>query len=175
MPEPGSLPRSLRALVALLVVAAPAIANGPGPQSAGGADSARSAPTPADSIASARLIQPEDLARALADTTSERPMVLQVGFKVLFRSGHIPGSRFIGPGSKPEGVVALTQALAKIPRSHEVVLYCGCCPWADCPNIRPAFRAAQRMGYRNVRVLYIAKNLQHDWVEKGLPVREGDQ
>jgi len=26
-----------------------------------------------------------------------------------------------------------------------------------------------------VRVLYVAKNLQHDWVEKGLPVSQGDQ
>jgi hypothetical protein len=101
--------------------------------------------------------------------------VLQVGFKVLFRSGHIPGSRYIGPASKPEGLAALKRVLQKIPRGQAIVLYCGCCPWADCPNVRPALRAARRLRSGNVQVLYMGKNLQHDWVEKGLPVSQGDQ
>ena len=92
-----------------------------------------------------------------------------------FRSGHIPGSRYIGPASKPEGLAALKRALHKIPREQAIVLYCGCCPWADCPNVGPALHAAQELRSGNVRVLYVAKNLQHDWVEKGLSVSQGDQ
>jgi rhodanese-like protein len=168
-------PRPLWMLVTLLVGAALAISARPAVQAAVEADSVRPAPPRADSIAGAQLIQAEDLARALADSTSEPPEVLQVGFKVLFRSGHIPGSRFIGPASKPEGLAALRRALAKLPRTRELVLYCGCCPWRDCPNVRPALRTAQRMGFRNVHVLFIARNLQHDWIDKGLPIREGDQ
>jgi thiosulfate/3-mercaptopyruvate sulfurtransferase len=170
-------PRPVWTLVSLLVVAAAAraIAGGPGPQATVGTGSTGSAPPPMDSVAANQLIQPAALARALADSSSARPEVLQIGFKVLFRGGHIRGSRYIGPASKPEGLAALTRALAKIPRSRDVVLYCGCCPWADCPNVRPAIQAARRMGFRRVRVLYIAKNLQRDWIDKGFPIGEGDQ
>jgi hypothetical protein len=139
------------------------------------ADSPRSVPALADSTAAGQLIQPEALARLLADSTARQPAVLQVGFKVLFRSGHIPGSRYIGPASRPVGLAALKRALRKIPREQAIVLYCGCCPWADCPNVGPALHAAQELRPANVRLLYVAKNLQHDWVEKGLPARQGDQ
>lgn len=145
------------------------------PRAGAAAESPRSALTLADPPAPRQLVQPEDLARLLADTTARRPAVLHVGFKVLFRSGHIPGSRYIGPASKPEGLAALKKALRKIPREKAVVLYCGCCPWTDCPNVNPAFRAAREMRFNDVRVLYIAKNLQDDWIDKGLPVSEGDQ
>ncbi len=101
--------------------------------------------------------------------------MLQIGFKFLFQGGHIPGSRYIGPASKPEGLAALKQALRKIPRAQPVVLYCGCCPWADCPNVRPALQAAREMGLNNVRVLYVARDLRRDWIEKGLPVSKGDR
>jgi hypothetical protein len=30
------------------------------------------------------------------------------------------------------------------------------------------------MGFKDVRVLDLARNLQHDWVDKGLPVVDGD-
>jgi thiosulfate/3-mercaptopyruvate sulfurtransferase len=165
--------------LAAVAIALPALINRPvfgepGPRARGGEDSLRLASSLTDPPQPGQLIQPEALARALADTTAKRPVVLQVGFKVLFRAGHIPGSRFIGPASKPEGLAALQQELRKIPREQAVVLYCGCCPWADCPNVRPAFRAARKIGFTDVRVLNIAKNLQHDWIDQGLPVVEGD-
>jgi hypothetical protein len=56
-----------------------------------------------------------------------------------------------------------------------VVLYCGCCPWADCPNVKPAYQAARESGRTDVRVLHVARNLQKDWVEVGLPSAEGDR
>jgi thiosulfate/3-mercaptopyruvate sulfurtransferase len=164
----------LAALLLCVATALPGIAGSASP-AATGADSLPTSPTPADTITADRLVQPEALARLLADSTARQPVVLQVGFKVLFRSGHIPRSRYAGPGSKPEGLAALKQALIGIPRQQAVVLYCGCCPWTDCPNVHPAFQAARAMGFRNVRVLFVAKNLQHDWVDKGFPIREGDK
>ena len=162
-------------VIALVVLSALPVFGAVGSRTDADADSPRSVPALADSLAAGQLIQPEDLARLLANSTARQPAVLQVGFKVLFRSGHIPGSRYIGPASKPEGLAALKRALRKIPREQAIVLYCGCCPWADCPNVGPALHAAQELRSGNVRVLYIAKNLQHDWVEKGLPVSKGDQ
>jgi thiosulfate/3-mercaptopyruvate sulfurtransferase len=123
--------------------------------------------------AAVQVIQPEDLARSLAGKAAQRPLLVHVGFKYLFQIAHIPGSRFAGPGSKPEGLTAMKLALVRISREKPVVLYCGCCPWADCPNVHPAYRAAREMGFKDVRVLLIAKNLQHDWIDKGLPIEKG--
>lgn len=162
------------ATIAMLVVTTLPATGGSATRAGSHADSLPSAWIPGDTTAADQLIQPEDLARLLADSTARRPAVLQVGFKVLFRSGHIPRSRYIGPGSKPEGLAALKEALRGSSRQQPVVLYCGCCPWTDCPNVRPAYRVAREMGFKNVRVLYVAKNLQHDWIDQGLAISQGD-
>ena len=127
-----------------------------------------------DTSIAAHLIQPEQLALALKHP-GPRPTLLQVGFRVLYRSGHISGSRYVGPGSKPEGLAALDSTLRSLPKAQRIVLYCGCCPWQDCPNVRPAFREASKLGYHHVEVLFVRKNLQEDWIARGFPMREGDQ
>ena len=136
-----------------------------------------SAPAPAQSVtpAPAQLIEPADLARLLSDTSNLRPEVVHVGFPILFRSGHITGSRHIGPASTPEGLQALKEALRAIPPEYSIVLYCGCCPWADCPNVRPALQLAQELGRDDVKLLHLPRNLQRDWIDQGLPTSRGDQ
>lgn len=170
----GSIRTGIKSLLALLVLAMLPLFGNSSPR----AEAGKVPPSPdsaiVDSIARGQLIQPADLARLLADSTTQQPVLLQVGFKVLFRTGHIPGSRYAGPASKPEGLVALKLALRRVQASRPIILYCGCCPWTDCPNVRPAIRAAREMGSRNVRVLYIAGNLQRDWVDKGFPIVQGD-
>jgi hypothetical protein len=113
---------------------------------AAGSDTGVEALAPANTVTptAAQLIEPADLARLLSDTSSRRPEVLHVGFPILFRSGHITGSRHIGPASTPEGLQALKQALRGIPQRRSIVLYCGCCPWVDCPNVRPALQPQER-------------------------------
>ncbi|HET7224288.1 MAG TPA: rhodanese-like domain-containing protein [Candidatus Eisenbacteria bacterium] len=158
-------------LASALAFALALVACGPRPAHARCAAPMRMAP---DSIGAASLIQPAALNRMLALPAARRPALLHVGFKVLYRGGHIPGSRYAGPTSKPEGMKALHDALAPLPRTRTVVLYCGCCPWQDCPNVRPAYRAARALGFRNVRVLYVAKDFEHDWADAGLPVAKGE-
>ncbi len=111
------------------------------------------------------LIQPPELAARL----SEKPAVFQVGPNVLYRSRHIAGAQYAGPGSKPEGIALLKAAVEKMPRDREIVLYCGCCPWEKCPNIQPAFDALRQMGFTHVKALYIAENFKTNWVDKGYP------
>lgn len=131
-------------------------------------------PAPAaKAVPEASLIHATELAAALAGPTAQRPVVLHVGFHVLYKSGHIAGSRYIGPASKPEGLQALRDAVRKLPRTKPVVLYCGCCPWTDCPNVRPAYAAMASTG-RAVKILYVAKNLQTEWIDAGLPTASGD-
>jgi hypothetical protein len=133
------------------------------------------APAQAVEPAPAQLVEPADLARLLSDTSSLRPEVLHVGFPILFRSGHISGSRHIGPASTPEGLQALKEVLRTIPRGRSIVLYCGCCPWADCPNVRPALQLAQELGRDEVKLLHLPRNLKRDWIDQGLPTSRSDQ
>jgi len=169
--------RQLPSIVAPLLVAACALALGaghPGSDSTGTARTQAADSAHADTLAARDLIQPGDLGKLLAGPAAKRPTLLQVGFKVLFRSGHITGSRYVGPASKPEGLATLEQVLRPMPRQGPLVLYCGCCPWTDCPNVHPAFRMARAMGFKNVKVLFVAKNMQNDWIDEGLPTSEGD-
>ena len=98
--------------------------------------------------------------------------MIHVGFPVLYRAAHIAGSEYAGPGSKPEGIEALKKAVAGQPHNREIVLYCGCCPWDKCPNIRPAFAALHQMGFTNVKVMMVPENLKADWIDKGYPTEK---
>jgi len=53
------------------------------------------------------------------------------------------------------------------------VIYCGCCPWSHCPNVKSADDALRAMGFIHVKVLYISNNFGADWVDKGYPVGKG--
>lgn len=134
-----------------------------------GAPSANSA----FSIPQAQLIQPADLNRMLTAKTGDKPLVLQVGSRVLFQQAHIVGSEYTGPGSQPEGLDQLKKRVSSLPKNKLIVLYCGCCPWGRCPNVAPAYKLLQSMSYTNVKVLYIANNFGSDWVEKGYAVEGG--
>jgi hypothetical protein len=121
----------------------------------------------------AALISPQALLAQLKEPAARRPVVLQVGFDFLYRGAHIPGAIFTGPGSTAAGIAALKRAAARIPRTREVVIYCGCCPMNKCPNIHPAFDALSSMGFRQLKVLNLPDDFARDWVEPGYPVVKG--
>ena len=123
------------------------------------------------SAADIDLIQPDQAVKKIGGA-----LVIHVGFPVLYRSTHIPGSIYAGPGSKDEGIADLKKAVASQPRTREIILYCGCCPFDKCPNIRPAFAALRGMGFTHVRAMMLATNLKTDWIDKGYPIdKRADQ
>lgn len=128
---------------------------------------------PARTLGPGDTIQPAELAQALADSAAVHPKLIHVGFDPLYRSGHIPGSAYAGAASKAGGIASLKDILKSVPASEPIVLYCGCCPWTDCPNVRPAFQAAIASGHDHVRVLFITKTLEHDWTDQGYPTVKG--
>lgn len=128
---------------------------------------------PASSIPSAALIQPAELAASLKDGKAPRPLILQIGFKILFAEAHISGAEYVGPGGQDEGVQALRTRVAKLSKGEPIVLYCGCCPWTRCPNVAAAYDELHALGFTNVKVLYIAENFGADWVERGYPTDKG--
>ncbi len=120
-----------------------------------------------------QVIQPAALAARLPDAASGKPAILYVGPGVLYRSKHIPGAVFAGPTGTAKGMAVFRDAAANVPRTAEIVIYCGCCPWDQCPNIRPAFNALVEMGYKEAKVLALPTSFHKDWIEKGYPVETG--
>jgi len=123
---------------------------------------------------SAQLVQPADLARELTNAKgANRPVIVFVGPRALFEGAHIPGAVFHGSGMSEQGLADLKAWAKSLPRSSNVVIYCGCCPWDRCPNVRPAFVALRDMGFKRLRVLVILTNLSVDWIAKGYPIEKG--
>ncbi|MFZ0519085.1 MAG: hypothetical protein WAM20_18695, partial [Acidobacteriaceae bacterium] len=122
----------------------------------------------ADPWTAAQAAQPSQLTTALSK--GAKPIILQVGFQVLYKSKHIPGSIYAGPASTPEGLEALKHAVRRLPKNADIYLYCGCCPIDKCPNIRPAFETLKAMGFRHLHVIMLPTSFGKDWVAHGYPV-----
>ena len=147
---------------------------------AGGCRSEAAGPAATASAAAAEpqaggpvLIQPAELVNILKSPKAQKPLVIQVGFYVLYVQAHIPGSEYVGPASSPEGLQMLRQRVASLPRTQPIVVYCGCCPWSQCPTVGPAYQMLRGMSFTNVKALYIARNFGVDWVQLGYPVARG--
>jgi len=128
----------------------------------------------AATIPESALIQPAALVATLQGSAGVKPLILQVGARVLFVQAHIPGSEYVGPGEEDAGLRALRARVAKLPRNTSVVIYCGCCPWDHCRNIGGAFAALQSLGFTQVKVLYLESDFGSNWVDRGYPVARGE-
>jgi rhodanese-related sulfurtransferase len=97
-----------------------------------------------------------------------------VGVRFLYKEAHIAGAEYIGPALKDEGLAQLRQRVRSLAHNKAIVLYCGCCPWDRCPNVQPAYKALQALGFTQVKVLHIEHNFGTDWVNKGYPTAKGE-
>ena len=118
------------------------------------------------------LAQPPELTAQLAGKGA-RPAVFMVGPNVLYRSKHIPGSVFAGPGNSEAGLDMLKTEAGKLPHDREVVVYGGCCPWDRCPNVKPAVDLLKQMGFAKVKALYLGTGFKADWLDKGYAAEAG--
>lgn len=128
----------------------------------------------ASQIAPSHEISVEDLVKILQSSKAPKPLLIHVGSHVLYTQAHIPGSEYIGPGSDPAALDRLRARVQSLPRNKFIVLYCGCCPWTHCPNMKPADDALHSLGFTNVKSLYIPNNFGTDWVAKGYPIAKGE-
>jgi len=127
-----------------------------------------------DPWSKAQVLQPADFAVELGNTKGESaPTIVYVGFRTLFEGGHVPGASYHGTASTEKGLAELKKWIATLPRATNLVIYCGCCPFDHCPNIRPAYTALHEMGFTHVRVLVLPTSFAVDWVEKGYPMQRG--
>jgi thiosulfate/3-mercaptopyruvate sulfurtransferase len=128
-------------------------------------------PGAAVNIPQSVLIQPADLANDIK--AGKAPVILQVGFSVLYQQAHIPGAIYAGPGNKEEGIDNLKTQAKNLDKSKALVIYCGCCPWEKCPNIAAAWKELTAEGFKNLKVLYLPANFGENWADKGYPVVRG--
>jgi hypothetical protein len=118
------------------------------------------------------LVKPDQVAKQVRDSSPDKPLVLFVGFPVLYRAAHIPDAVLAGPASTPDGLAKLKNAASTLPRNRKLIVYCGCCPFVKCPNVKPAYRVLREMGFSQIQVLELDQNFHTDWVMKGYPVKK---
>jgi len=123
---------------------------------------------------SAQVVEPPDLVREIAAGGANKPVVVCVGMRTYFKNAHVPGAVLHGPAMSQAGLDDLKNWADGLPRSANLVVYCGCCPLSGCPNLRPGFVALRDMGFKRLRVLPVPNSFATDWVEKGYPVEKGD-
>jgi thiosulfate/3-mercaptopyruvate sulfurtransferase len=118
---------------------------------------------------SSELLAPTTLVAQLKVFEQGRHVIC-VGPAAAYRRAHVPNAILAGPDSKPKGLALLSEIMKNIPHDADLIVYCGCCPFVRCPNIRPAYRALKDMGYTHIRVLKLNTDLNTNWVGKGFPI-----
>jgi rhodanese-related sulfurtransferase len=110
-----------------------------------------------------QLTEPAALAKTLTDGKTV-PVIFSVGPGAL-----IPHSTAIGMASEKENLDNLKKQLSSLPKDAPIVVYCGCCPFEHCPNVRPAIAALKDLQFTNYKLLNLPHNLKTDWIDKGYP------
>jgi len=110
-------------------------------------------------------MDPADLARLLSEPHAHQPILLSIGPAAVIKN-----SIDIGATHEKVNLERLRVELDKLSRETDVVIYCGCCPFKSCPNIRPAFSLMNEMKFERHKLLNLPKNIKVDWIDKGYPV-----
>ncbi|MFL5745147.1 MAG: rhodanese-like domain-containing protein [Niastella sp.] len=112
-----------------------------------------------------QLMEPADLAKTIANPKAHQPYIYCIG-----PGATIKNSIDIGPGKEKANLEKFKQELSKLPKDANIVIYCGCCPFDHCPNIRPAFTLLNDMKFTNHKLLDIPHNIKVDWKDHNYPV-----
>jgi hypothetical protein len=114
-----------------------------------------------------QLMDPALLASRIEKHKVKDLVIISVGPEAI-----VKGSVDIGPTHEPENLEKLRTYLKDVPKNREIVIYCGCCPFVKCPNIRPAFALLMEMGFKNAKLLNLPKNIKTDWLDKNYPTND---
>ncbi|HEY8687970.1 MAG TPA: rhodanese-like domain-containing protein [Chitinophagaceae bacterium] len=114
---------------------------------------------------SQQLIQPSELASILK--TKNAPVIFSVG-----PAATIPNSIEIGMVKDKANLDKFKKQLSGLPKKSKIVVYCGCCPYEHCPNVRPAIDVLNEMKFTNYSLLNLPHNIKTDWIDKGFPTEK---
>ncbi|CAN5518995.1 hypothetical protein BH09BAC6_BH09BAC6_31960 [soil metagenome] len=113
----------------------------------------------------AQLLAPSKLAADITSGDAKTPVIFNIG-----AVEDIKGAKHIGAVNNAGNLEKFKKAVSGLPKNTPVVVYCGCCPFSKCPNIRPAFLALQKLGFTDIKVLDLPVNLQTNWIAKKYPL-----
>lgn len=113
-----------------------------------------------------QLIEPSELAKTITNN-KDLPFVISVGPGAV-----IPNSFDAGMASTKDGMDKLKAKLNTLKKDQKIVIYCGCCPFEHCPNVRPAIDALKQMNFTNYYLLNLSHNVKKDWIDQGYPVKK---
>ena len=115
---------------------------------------------------SKQLTEPSVLATILKET-KDVPMMFSVGPDAV-----IPNSIDIGMVKDEKNLAKFQEQISKLSKSTNILIYCGCCPFEHCPNVRPAIALLQSMQFTNYHLLDLPNNIKTDWIAKGYPTKK---
>ena len=113
-----------------------------------------------------QLMKTNELASRISLSQTENLLIVSIGPDAV-----IKGSVDMGPAQNKSNLDNLRNYLEGVSRDKEVVIYCGCCPFSRCPNIRPAFSLLIEMGFKDPKLVDIPQNIRVDWLSKKYPVQ----
>ncbi|HKG69102.1 MAG TPA: hypothetical protein VKA92_09555 [Segetibacter sp.] len=113
---------------------------------------------------SRQLIEPSELAQVL-QSGKDLPVIISVG-----PGATIPHSIDIRMVKEQENLKKFKKELSTVPKETKIVIYCGCCPFDHCPNVRPAIAVLNDMKFTTYQLLNLPNNIKADWIDKGYPV-----
>ncbi|MEO8721651.1 MAG: rhodanese-like domain-containing protein, partial [Ginsengibacter sp.] len=90
-----------------------------------------------------QLLEPAVLAKTI-ESNIDLPLIYCVGPGVV-----IPHSIDIGMTENEKNLQTFKDSIINLPRNINLVIYCGCCPFEHCPNVRPALALLQKMKFTN--------------------------
>ncbi len=105
------------------------------------------------------------LAEKIKTNAKDKPIIMNVGPMDL-----IKGALDMGRATSVTGIEKIKSTMAMENKNKSVVVYCGCCSYASCPNIKPAYDALIAAGFKNAKVLELPVGIREDWVAKGYPM-----
>jgi rhodanese-related sulfurtransferase len=111
-----------------------------------------------------QLIEPSQLATDI-NAKKDLPVIINVGPGAI-----IPNSIDVGTVKDKANLDKFKNELSKLPKETKIVVYCGCCPFERCPNVRPAINVLKEMKFTNYYLLNLPNNIKQDWIGKGYPV-----
>ena len=110
-----------------------------------------------------QLLQPSELAATIKDN-KEISVIFSIGPGAV-----IPHSRDMGMIKEEENMKKFKRELEALPRDTSIIIYCGCCPYEHCPNVRPAIELLKEMKFTKYKLLDLPHNIKIDWINKGYP------
>ena len=114
-----------------------------------------------------QLLAPAALAKTINNSKSAQPMIFCVGPQAVIKN-----SVEIGSAHVAANLNKFKEQISKLPKNANIVIYCGCCPFDVCPNVRPAVNLLKEMKFTNFKLLNLPHNIKADWIDPGYPVSE---